>query len=453
MTTRKRRILIVDDERNTREGLRRALEPSYDITLADNGTRALELLERDTFDVALTDLRMPGIDGLTFIRRVHDLKSPPTCIMLTAYGSVETAVEAMKAGAYDYLTKPVNLDNLEAVVKRAVEAHGRTVPMTALDDHELLENMVGRSAAMQAVFATIRQVASARTTVLITGESGTGKELAARALHHLSERADQPFIPIHCAALSENLMQSELFGHERGAFTGASERRIGRFEAADGGTVFLDEIGDIGPAAQVALLRFLETRSFERVGGSSAITVDVRVVTATNKNLRVMVDTGEFREDLYYRLDVINIEMPPLRERQGDIPLLLDYYLAVFNQDNNKNVGGYTPIVVDTLVRYTWPGNIRELRNCVERMVVMTRDSTVQAHDLPRDIVAAVKQDGGAASIPDVDTDPLDIEGNERRLILQALRECNGNRTAAARKLGVSRRTIIRKIERYDLDI
>jgi DNA-binding NtrC family response regulator len=447
--TSKHKILVVDDERNTRDGLRRALAPIYDVTLAENGERALDLLRDQRFDVALTDLRMPGLDGLSLIREVSALPNAPVCIMLTAYGTVATAVEAMKVGAYDYLTKPINLDGLEMAITRALEARfgGDSGATTASADS--FQYMIGRSPAMQAVFDKISQVAPARSTVLLTGESGTGKELAARALHQLSDRADQPFVAVHCAALASNLLQSELFGHEKGAFTNAAEQRIGRFEAADGGTIFLDEIGDIDPAVQVTLLRMLESRSFERVGGTTPVAVDVRVITATNQDLKQMVADGDFREDLYYRLDVINIEVPPLRQRREDIPLLLAHYLQVFNDENGKQVAGFDPAAESMMLSYRWRGNIRELRNCVERMVVLARGATITVHDVPEHIAAAAAED----SAGNADADPLDIEDNERRLIAQALSECDGNRTAAARKLGVSRRTIIRKIEKFGLDL
>lgn len=450
----KPRILVIDDERNTREGLGRALKPKYNVTLAESGEAGYKKLTQQAFDLVLTDLRMPGLDGLAFIRRVNTMDTPPICIMLTAYGSVENAVEAMKAGAYDYLTKPVNLDNLEMLVERALESRDLKQENRRLKeelaDRYAFENMIGQSTAMQHVFDSLKQAAPARSTVLLTGENGTGKELAARALHNLSSRADKPFIIVNCAALSRNLLESELFGHEKDAFTNANARRIGRFEAADGGSFFLDEISEIDAAVQVKLLRVLETRAFERVGGNESIKVDIRLIAATNSDLKAMVDAGNFRQDLYFRLHVLHIDMPPLRQRREDIPLLIKYHLDLFNAENGTNITGVAPEALDTLTTYDWPGNVRELRNCIERMVVMTQDSTLTIADVPHEIRDAA----GTVLVP-VTTLPtasvLDLETNERNLIVQALRNCNGNRSAAARELGISRRTLHRKINQFNL--
>ena len=453
---KKSKLLIIDDEKNTREGLRRALAVSYDVSIIDNGQSALKMLAEEEFDVVLTDLRMPGLDGLSFLKKLSDHKSPPVCIMFTAYGSVENAVEAMRAGAYHYLTKPVNLENLELVLKRALESR-----RLAKENKDLKQelaskyafgNMIGKSAIMQEVFDTIKQIAAARSTVLLTGESGTGKELAARALHELSDRSDKPFVAVHCAALTRNLLESELFGYEKGAFTGATERRIGRFEAADGGTIFLDEIAEIDPSVQIVLLRILETRSFERVGGSESIEVDIRLIAATNRDLKEMVDQGEFREDLYYRLDVLHIVMPALRERREDIPLLLKHYLDFFNKENDRKIEGVTSEALAILTAYNWPGNIRELRNTVERMVVMARKEVISVNDIPREIKENASVSRSIRSSDSIAPEKsLDINANEKSLIIKALDECNGNRTAAAKKLGISRRTIIRKISQYGL--
>ena len=453
---KKHKILIVDDEKNTREGLRRALSESYDVSIIDNGRSALDMLLEKNFDVILTDLRMPGLDGLNFVKKVMVKEQAPVCILFTAYGSVENAVAAMRAGVYDYLTKPVNLENLELVLKRAIESRQLRKENKALK-RELaskygFENMIGESPVMQQVFDAIKQIAPARSTVLLTGESGTGKELAARALHQISNRSDKPFVAVHCAALSRSLLESELFGAEKGAFTGAMERRIGRFEAADGGTIFLDEIAEIDPSVQVVLLRILETREFERVGGSESIEVDVRLVAATNRDLKEMVDKGEFREDLYYRLDVLHILMPALRERREDIPLLLKHYLEIFNGENNRKIGSFTAEALEILLNYNWPGNIRELRNTVERMVVMARKDVITVSDIPKEMRASVaeKKSGDLPALESPDR-PLDINAHEKSLIAKALRECKGNRTSAAKKLGISRRTIIRKISQYGL--
>lgn len=455
MSEKKSKILIIDDERNTREGLERALKAEYDVALAEDAEKGLDQITAGNFDIVLTDLRMPGLDGLSLIKRVKAMENPPDCIMLTAFGTVENAVEAMKSGAYDYLTKPINLDNLELLLKRALESRRlkreNTELRSGLAATYSFKNMIGKSAAMHQIFDTLHQIAPARSTVLLTGDSGTGKELAARALHQQSNRADKPFITVHCAALSTNLLESELFGHERGAFTGAQERRIGRFEAADGGTIFLDEIGEIEPQVQVTLLRILETRTFERVGGTATIESDVRLIAATNRDLKKQVDERKFREDLYYRLDVLHIHMPSLRGRREDIPLLLKHYLDEFNAENAKEIQGFVSEAVNVLNQYHWPGNVRELRNCVERMVVMTQNETLAVEDIPGTIRTAVAGDEGAGLTGIVGADSLDMEANERSLILKALKDCDGNRSAAARKLGISRRTLHRKLNQYKL--
>ena len=340
-------VLIVDDERSTREGLERALQNRYEVLLAEDGQKAMQLLESQPVDVLVTDLRMPGIDGLALLRRARSLPTPPVCIMMTAYGSIENAVEAMQAGAYHYLTKPnINLDELELVIQRGLE--GRRIESenvslrSQLDRKFGLENIIGNSAAMQPVFEIVRQVAPTRATVLINGETGTGKELIAHAIHNLSPRKNGPFVAVHAAALTSSLLESELFGHEKGAFTGAVERRIGRFEMADGGTLFLDEVGEIDPAMQVKLLRVLEERSFERVGGQKTIQVDVRLLAATNKELKRLVSEGKFRDDLFYRLSVVTVSLPPLRERREDIPLLVNAFLDQCRRENNKPVREFT---------------------------------------------------------------------------------------------------------------
>ena len=452
----KYKILIIDDEKNTREGLRRALSETYDVSIIDNGQSALSMLSEQNFDVVLTDLRMPGLDGLSFLKKVMAKENHPLCIMFTAYGSVQNAVEAMRAGAYDYLTKPVNLENLELVLKRALESQRlqkeNKVLKRELASKYAFNTMIGTSAVMQQVLDAIKQIAPARSTVLLTGESGTGKELAARALHELSDRSDKPFVVVHCAALSRNLLESELFGYEKGAFSGAMERRIGRFEAANGGTIFLDEIGEIDPSVQVVLLRILETHTFERVGGTESLEVDIRLIAATNRDLKDMAEKGEFREDLYYRLDVLHLNMPALRERREDIPLLLKHYLEIFNNENHRKISSLTQEALEILTVYNWPGNIRELRNTVERMVVMARKDVITVNDVPKTIRAVVSEMRSASSkISLAPNEKLDINANEKSLITKALIECSGNRTAASKKLGISRRTIIRKIDQYGL--
>jgi DNA-binding NtrC family response regulator len=458
----KPKILVIDDEKNTRDGLREALADDYDVLLAEDGIKGLALLDANPdVCIALTDLRMPGMDGMDFIRTVVSRKNAPLIIMLTAYGSVQTAVEALKVGAYDYLSKPVDLDNLEMMLERGMKVLQDRAEKNGTPNEGGSVNIIGSSAAMTAVLDSIRQVAATKATVLVTGESGTGKELVAQAIHKLSPRASKPFRPVHCAALSENLLESELFGHEKGAFTGANERVAGRFEMADGGTLFLDEIGEISLSVQVKLLRVLETRQFERVGGSETLTVDVRVVAATNRDLRAMVEQGTFREDLFYRLNVVNIRIPPLRERREDIPEILDFYLKKSAADNGKDVSDISPEALGVLMAYDWPGNVRELRNCVERMVVFARGATLTMTDVPSDIRSAVGEQFEAKAMPPKKAEAapaespaaigLNVKENEKSLILKALEECGGNRSQAALKLNISRRTLYRKLHEYGL--
>ena len=439
-------ILIVDDEKNTREGLARALRGEYAVAEAENGQRALEWLETHSADVVLSDLRMPGMDGMALLSRLLGREPKPVLILLTAYGNIETAVEAMKRGAYDFLAKPVNLDRLDLLLKRALAerqlgAENQRL-REQLDSKYGFENIIGVSPAMQDVFETIRQAAPTRATVLIQGESGTGKELVARALHQCSPRRDGPFVPVHCAALAPTLLESELFGHEKGAFTGAVERRRGRFEMADGGTLFLDEIGEIDASLQVKILRVLEERKFERVGGTETLSVDVRLVTATNRDLRKKVAEGTFREDLFYRLYVVNLSLPPLREREGDVVLLAQHYLKTLAAENGKKTQSLSPEAMDVLAAYPWPGNVRELRNVIERMVVLGTGSRLEVRDLP----AAVRDAGAGGA-----RTGRGLRDAERQLIEEALRRHQDNRTKAAQDLGISRRTLHRKLNEFGL--
>lgn len=448
-------ILVIDDERNTREGLRDAFSDKYQILLAEDATKGLEILKSQKVDIVLTDLRMPGLDGMAFTRQVSAQPDAPLIIMLTAYGSVQTAMDAMRNGAYDYLTKPVNLDDLEMMVDRGLEVLAERRSASQKGTEGAPAGIIGSSQAMKALIEEARQVASSRSTVLITGESGTGKELFAHALHAWSPRARAPFVAVHCASLNENLLESELFGHEKGAYTGATERFIGRFERADRGTLFLDEIGEISLSTQVKLLRVLETRNLERVGGSHTIPVDVRLVAATNRDLRAMVKAGTFREDLFYRLNVVNLHLPPLREHPEDIPALLDHYLRLAAKDNDRDITGIAKDAMGVLTSYSWPGNIRELRNCVERMVVLARGSLLTITDIPREIVDELSshpERAGQAPLPAQRPDPLqtlDIRANELAAMHKALEQAGGNRTRAAQILGISRRTLQRKILLY----
>ncbi len=445
-------LLIVDDEKNTREGLARALRGPYRVLLADTGARALELLGGETVDLLLSDVRMPGMDGLTLMRRALARTPQPVCILLTAYGTIETAVEAMKDGAYDFLTKPVNLDRLDLLLQRALasrdmEKENRRL-REQLDARYGLEQIVGTSPAMEEVFDTIRQVAPSRATVLVQGESGTGKELVAHAVHQLSPRAKGPFVAVHCAALAPSLLESELFGHESGAFTGAVEKRLGRFELADGGTLFLDEIGEIPGSVQVKILRVLEEHRFERVGGQATLDVDVRLIAATNRDLEAMVEQGTFRGDLFYRLHVVAINLPPLRERMDDMPLLANRFLREFAAENGKQVEGITADALDVLMGCSWPGNVRELRNVIERMVVMGRGDKLSVRDIP----PGLREAAGAPRPPrgrhGADRSLSELE---RAAVTQALEACGGNRVQAARRLGISRRTLHRKLNEYGL--
>ncbi|MDZ8118382.1 sigma-54-dependent transcriptional regulator [Pontiella agarivorans] len=443
-------VLIVDDEKSAREGLVRALRRDYRVFAAENGTSALEVLGSQNIDVLLSDVRMPGMDGITLLQRALANYPELTVIILTAYGDVDMAVEAMKHGATDFMTKPINLDKLELVLDRLLKAKKIELEneqlKVQLDNKYGLENIIGRSAPMQEVFDTIRQVAGSRATVLIQGESGTGKELVAKAIHQLSSRNKGPFVAVHCAALSQNILESELFGHEKGAFTGAMERRIGRFEKADGGSLFLDEISEIDANVQVKILRALEERQVERVGGDTPVDVDTRLIAATNRDLKAMVEDGDFREDLFYRLYVVVITLPPLRERQDDILLLLNHYLAVFNEENTKQIEGFTPAAYELLAAYDWPGNIRELRNLVERMVVLARGKVLDVSDIP----AQVREKARGGGEVKVDAE-LTVDEMEKRMIIQALEKTGGNRTKAAEKLGISRRTLHRKLNQYEI--
>jgi len=446
-------LLIVDDEKTTREGLRSALEERYDVYIAEDAKAAMGLLESEHFDVLLTDFKLPNEDGMKLISRAKSLPQPPICILMTAYGSEELAVEAMKRGADDYVAKGrLQIDELEMRIARALKRQNLEVENVSLrqqlDSKFGLENIVGQSPAMAEIFEVVRQVAPTRATVLVLGESGTGKELIAKAVHQLSPRAKQPFVTVHCAALAPTLLESELFGHERGAFTGAYERRVGRFEQAQGGTLFLDEIGEIDATIQVKLLRFLGERTFERVGSNKTLTADVRLVAATNKNLEELVKVGKFREDLFFRLRVVEIELPPLRERTGDIPLLAQSFLREFARENNKPVNDFTADALAALMDFSWPGNVRELRTAIEHAVVLCRGERISVRDLP----PSVRGGGPANDGKLFQGKDLTVKEAEKQLIVRALKETDGNRTRAAQKIGMSRRTFHRKLHEYHLE-
>src|ERR1041385_768281 len=381
-------LLIVDDEKSTRDGLRAALEDRYDVYVAEDAKAAMELLEQERFDVLLTDFRLPREDGMKLITRAKSLPKPPICILMTAYGSEELAVDAMKRGADDYIAKGrLQIDELEMRIGRALRQQKLEVENVSLrrqlDSRFGMETIIGESPALKEVLEMVQQVAPSRSTVLLQGESGTGKELVAKVIHQLSPRALQPMVTVHCAALAPTLLESELFGHEKGAFTGAHERRIGRFEQAQGGTLFLDEIGEIDASIQIKLLRFLGERSFERVGSNKTLFADVRLIAATNKNLEELVKAGKFRDDLFFRLRVVEIWLPPLRQRREDIPLLAQKFLHEFATENQKQVSSFSSDAMDLLFNYSWPGNVRELRTAIEHAVVLCKSERITPRDLP----------------------------------------------------------------------
>ncbi len=447
-------LLIVDDEKTTREGLRAALEDRYDVYLADDAKSATSLLEQEHFDVLLTDFRLPNEDGLKLIARAKSLSKPPICILMTAYGSEELAVQAMKLGADDYIAKGrLQIDELEMRIARALRRQKLEVENVSLrqqlDSKFGVENIIGQSPAMLEVLDVVKQVAPTRATVLLLGESGTGKELIAKAIHQLSPRAKQPMVSVNCAALSPTLLESELFGHEKGAFTGAHERRIGRIEQAQGGTLFLDEIGEIEPSIQIKLLRFLGERTFERVGSNKTVIADVRLIAATNKNLEELVKAGTFREDLFFRLRVVEITLPPLRERTADVPLLAQSFLREFAEENHKTVREFTPDALEALMKNQWPGNVRELRTAIEHGVVFCRGEKISARDLPASVRSGATPPDPQRALARND---LTVTEAEKQLIIRALKETKGNRTLAAKKIGMSRRTLHRKLHIYQLE-
>lgn len=427
-------LLIVDDEKYTREGLKLAFSENFDVYTACNPQEAIQLLSSERFDVVITDLKMGQQSGLQVIDKALALPHKPICIMMTAYGTIEIAVEAMKHGAYDFISKPIQLERLEALVQKALKERNpsKNMTKTALAKVQVL----GKAKAFLKVLQQIEQVASSKTGVLITGETGTGKELAAHLIHQYSSRASKPFVPVHCAALPENLIESELFGHERGSFTGAHQRHIGLFESAHEGTLFLDEIGEIDLNTQVKLLRFLETKTIERIGGTQAIPLDIRLVCATNRDLKAEVAAGRFREDLFYRLNIVEIHLPSLRERKEDIPLLLNHYFNTFAAENQCHPPEISSAALEVLQAYNWPGNIRELRNFAENTVVMYPNSLIDVSDL----------DGRFSQI-DESSLPK-VTQNELQLIKKTLQETGGNKSEAAKLLGIPRRTFYRKLEK-----
>jgi two-component system response regulator AtoC len=453
-------ILIVDDEKNTREGLKQFLEgQDYDVLTASEGAEALKIYQEEKPEVVLSDIRMPGMDGVALLGQIKTANPNALVILMTAYGSVEDAVKAMKAGAFYYITKPVNLDELQFLMKKALsslslEQENKELRQALYKEKFEKGEILARSKKMKDVLKTVDQIAQSSASVLIEGESGTGKELIATRIHEMSARKGQPFVAVHCAALTETLLASELFGHERGSFTGATERKIGRFERAHQGSLFLDEIGEISPDVQVKLLRVLQEGEFERVGGTKTIKVDIRLLCATNKNLIEEVRAGRFREDLYYRINVIYLKVPPLRERREDIPALVETFLKQFAIANGKKITGIDADAMDALARYDWPGNIRELKNIIERMVVLTTEPQLNLALVPEDIRNPEYVPAGSS--PQKGQPPAAAQGHnlmamEKELIKQALKDTGGNKSLAAQNRGISRRTLYRKIEEYQI--
>ncbi|MFW6338900.1 MAG: sigma-54-dependent transcriptional regulator [Alkalispirochaetaceae bacterium] len=443
-------ILIVDDEKNIREGLGKALElDGYNVLLAVDGQEGLEMIEDEEIDLVIADLRMPRLSGEELLRRVVNSYPTVPVIILTGHGTIETAVQAMRDGAYDFLTKPVNLDRLSLLCKRALSTRELVMQhrqmQEELEQQRRFQNIIGKSSEMQRIFELVKQVAPTKASVLITGESGVGKELIADAIHNASNRKEKPFIRVHCAALSESLLESELFGHEKGAFTGAVARKRGRFELAHTGSIFLDEIGEIEQSVQVKILRVLQEKKFERVGGEETLEVDVRIISATNRDLKQAIEEGRFREDLFYRLNVVNIHIPPLRERKEDIPLLTSAFIKEFAQENDKPVEGIDPKARAALYNYPWPGNIRELRNSIESAVVMCKGNIIAPEDLPPSITRESDDDYIRISVGST------LAEAEREIIRSTLAAQNGNKSRTAEILGIGRKTLHRKVDEYGL--
>jgi two-component system, NtrC family, response regulator AtoC len=441
----KPKLLVVDDEKNTRDALRRALEDDFEVFVAANVESSKNLMKSEPMDVVLTDLRLGNDSGLDVLKLCQRQGHPPPCVVMTAYGSVESAVEAMRQGAYDYVTKPLDLEHAQLLLLRAVrtvQVEQENVHLKAQLNRSFgLDRILGKSAAIEKVLDRVRQVADSKASVLLEGESGTGKELVARALHGLSSRKGGPFVAVHCAALSPQLLESELFGHEKGSFTGATESRIGRFEQAQGGTIFLDEIGEIDAVTQVKLLRVLGERTFERVGGNRLINVDVRLIAATHRSLDRLVQEGKFREDLYFRIRVVQIQIPPLRERPDDIPILAESFRKEYSLENGKGDLSFAPSSIKLFMDYRWPGNVRELRTAVEHGVVLAKGKTIEPDDLPNSV-----RRGSDGIQPRIEPASLRLDKIQKSLIDAAMDKTGKNISKAAQALGISRRTLHRKL-------
>ena len=452
------RVLIVDDDPVILEVIGDILKKNgYEVVAAPNGAAGIRELERKYFDLVLTDLVMPDVDGMEVLNHVVSTSPKAICIILTGHGTIKSSVEAIKKGAFDYITKPITADELLVVIEKALKFRNLEEENIRLKK-ELqqtygYDNLVGTSNAIKNIYDLIEKVADTDGTVLISGASGTGKELIARAIHYNSSRCDRPLVVINCGAIPEELLESELFGHEKGAFTGAYKSRIGRFEMANGGTIFLDEIGEMSPSLQVKLLRVLQEKKFERVGGTKTIHVDVRIIAATNKNLTTAINKGKFREDLYYRLNVIPMKVPPLKQRKSDIPLLIDHFLKKFQKGSEKKITGFSPEAMDAMLKYDWPGNVREVENVIKRLTILCDDEVVTVDDLPEHIphkgraVRVVEEDFLEKGVTLHDA----VEDYEKRLILGALERSDWVKTKAAKLLNINRTTLVEKIKKQNL--
>ena len=453
------KILVVDDERSMRDFLSIMLKKvGYDVTTAVDGEEAVKILHKDIFDLVITDLKMPKVDGLQVLKTVKDLSPDTVVIVITAFASTETTVEAMKEGAYDYITKPFQNDEMKIRIKKALEKRRLSAEnillKKQLKDRAVFDNIIGKSEKIEKVFELVRKVSDSMSNILIYGESGTGKELIARAIHFNSRKKDKPFVTINCGALPEGLLESELFGHMKGSFTGAVFNKEGLFEVANGGTIFLDEVGETSPAIQVKLLRVLQDKEFKRVGGTKEIKVDVRIITATNRDLSKAVSEGKFREDLYYRLNVIPITLPPLRERTDDIPLLADHFLNKFNKALNKNVKGFSQTTMELFRNYEWRGNVRELENVIERAVALSNSEIITPEYLP-DILRDSSRSSSAIPV-NIPHEGLDLEGLigdiEKELLLKALEKTNWIKKDAAKLLHLNFRSFRYRLDKYNLN-
>ena len=445
-------ILVVDDDLAHRTMLKKLLGGwGYDVSEADDGSSAIDAVNQRAFDLILMDIRMLKVSGIEALEQIKIINPAIPVIIMTAYASVETAVDTLKKGAYDYLTKPLDFDELQIAINRATE-HNRLKKENEYLKERLgqkfdTQNMIGRSPLMVKLLETVAQVAATEATVLITGKSGTGKEMIANAIHYNSQRKDAPFIKINCAALTESLLESELFGHEKGSFTGADKRREGKFRQADGGSIFLDEVSEMSAAMQVKLLRVLQERELTRVGGAEVIAINVRVIAASNKDLKKEMEQKRFREDLFYRLNVVALQVPALHGRKEDIPLLAQHFLEMFATKNKKNIKGFTPQSMEKLVKYAWPGNVRELMNAVERAVVLSRAEYLDADELALLMADSPNASGiEQLAVPE----NMLLDEVEKRSILEAINTCGGNKSEAARRLGITRKTLRKKLDKYE---